>query len=325
MRRRGSFLVFLAAVSLACVSCVSSRSPASGLYVKARAASVDILVDGRQEGSGWFASEDGCVVTAAHVVRGASNNVEVLWAAGTNRMPAGIVALDKGHDLALLRVAKRRQPYPFLAAAATMPGPGEQVYLYGTALFVHDIILGGMVARGDCTFNYYGGLSLSVRCYHVTAPSPPGTSGGPWVDARGTVVGNQSGFINQEKAGSGIAVVTPPDAICRLVAQKKTVATASMGCGFEELWSQQKGYTSRFPAGTEGLVTIPIEPGRAADKAGLNKESVILKFDGIPVRYRDEAYRLIRQHKPGDRITLSVLDPDTAKPHDVILVLGELE
>src|SRR6266404_1229802 len=42
----------------------------AALYDRARAASVEILVAGRQDGSGWFASDDGLVVTAAHVVWG---------------------------------------------------------------------------------------------------------------------------------------------------------------------------------------------------------------------------------------------------------------
>src|SRR5438132_9591073 len=42
----------------------------AALYDHVRAASVEILIAGRQDGSGWFASDDGLVVTAAHVVWG---------------------------------------------------------------------------------------------------------------------------------------------------------------------------------------------------------------------------------------------------------------
>src|SRR5688500_12296323 len=59
------------------------------VYERARAASVEVLVAWRQEGSGWFADPDGLVVTAAHVVRQAAAEklaVEVVWPRTTRRM-----------------------------------------------------------------------------------------------------------------------------------------------------------------------------------------------------------------------------------------------
>ena len=319
-------LTLAIAVLQGAAGCLSPTArSAADVYARAKAASVDILVAGRQEGSGWFADGHGLVVTASHVVRASTNNVEVLWAEGGQRLPASVVAIDRGHDIALLKVPDGARPFPALAVADAMPKPGETVFVFGTALFRHDVLLSGTVASRGATFNYFETPPMAVRCYYVSAPSPPGTSGGPWVDGEGRVVGNQSGFVTHEKAGAGIAVVAPPDAIRRLVATRASAQTPSLGCGLEELWSQSPGFIARLPRGTEGLITIPIEPGGAAEKAGLNRESCIVAIEGTPVRYRDAAYRLIRTHKPGDELLLSVRNPEDKEPRQVKVTLGRME
>src|SRR5947209_20475788 len=83
------------------------RLDGAALYERVRGASVEILVAGRQDGSGWFASDDGLVVTAAHVVwghvgrKGDGHRVEVM-SAKVGRIDAEIVAIDRGHGIALL-------------------------------------------------------------------------------------------------------------------------------------------------------------------------------------------------------------------------------
>jgi serine protease Do len=299
-----SFL--LAGACLIASGCASIKSPhGSKLYQAARSASVEILVDGRLEGSGWFADPEGYVITAAHAVGGTNINIEISSDI-FDRLPAEIAARDKGSDIALLRVIGGKRPFPFLRIAKQIPAAGSPVYLYGAALFHHAIMLGGMVAREGTTFTYYTDRQMLVRCYHVTAPSPPGTSGGPWIDGRGNVIGNQSGFITHNNAGAGIALVAPPDAIQRLVSTRQSVITPTLGCGLEELWTQSVGFIKRFPKGTEGIITIPIHKGGPVEAAGLNKESLIVAIEGKPIRYKDDLY-------------------DKTEPHDVQITLGNLD
>lgn len=314
----------LVLLSLLLCAAGCATAPRDGLYARARAASVEILVDGRLHGSGWFADPEGLVVTAAHVVPARAGGIQVLW----DRMgplPAEVVARDVGHDLALLRVKGDRERYPTLRVAGADPVPGDPVYFYGSALFNHAVMIRGAVARTSSAYHYFGDRRMPMRTYYVTAPSPPGTSGGPWLNARGCVAGNQSGFLTHKGAGAGIAIVAPPDAIARLVRTRRSVATASAGCGLEELWSQPKGFIRRFPRGVAGLVTVPLEKDGPAEKAGLTRESLILAVEGRPVRYRGDLYRVIYAKKPGDVLILRVMDPDRRKERKVGLVLGRLE
>jgi serine protease Do len=285
---------------------------------------VEILVEGRLQGSGWFADPEGLVVTAAHVVPAGARGIQVLWGR-IGPLAAEVIARDLGHDVALLRVKGKRRRYPVLRVAGVAPVPGDPVCFYGSALFNHAVMIRGAVARTSAAYHYFGDRRMPIRAYYVTAPSPPGTSGGPWLDARGRVAGNQSGFLTHKGAGAGIAIVAPPEAIARLLRTRRSVVTASAGCGVEELWSQPKGFIHRFPRGVEGLVTVPLEKGGPAETAGLTRESLVLAVDGRPVRYREDFYGVIYDKKPGDVVVLRVMDPDRRRQRKVSLVLGRLE
>jgi S1-C subfamily serine protease len=289
----------------------------------ARRACVEILFDGHLESSGWFADSEGHVITAGHALRNTAGAYEVLWP-GHGRYPASVVGIDPGHDIGLLKVAALDGPTPFLRLASSIPPAGTRVHLYGMAQYRHGVSIGGQVARATTTFNYYAHLRWPTRCYLVAAPAPPGVSGGPGLDDGGGVVGTQSGFINQGSASSGLAIVSPPDAIRHLLRCKAPVKRATMGCGFEELWSQQPGFIRRLPPGTEGIVTFPLEPGGPAEKAGITRETVIRAIDGHPVRYQHEMIGELQSHAPGDTLALDVIEPGATAPRTVNLTLGEV-
>jgi len=321
-------LVILSVIVLA--ACAISQSTGrprplapADLYAHAHAACVEIFTRGHLEGSGWFADDQGHIVTAAHAVYGVDDAViEVLTSTG-RRIGAKIVALDRGHDIALLKI---EGPVPaHMPVADTRPAPTTPVYVYGAALYHHHLMITGNVARNTDSYAYYPARKQPVRFYYVTAPSPPGTSGGPWINAAGQVVGNQSGFVTHNGAGAGIAMLAPPEAIRRLVTEKTSATSPLLGCGVEELWTQSAGFIKRLPKGTEGLVTIPITKGGPIDKAGLNTESIITAVEGKPIRYRNDLYDVVWSKKPGDVVTLTVQDPDDKPLRQVKVTLGALE
>jgi len=325
MIKKVMFIISLINVLTLLNGCISiNGSRRADLYHHVKQAAVEIIVDGHLEGSGWFADPKGYVITAAHAVSRTNTAIEVL-SESRGRLQAEIVASDRGHDVALLLVKGGTKPFPFLEIAGTIPKPEDTIYLYGTALYNHGIMLGGTVARDGTTFTYYTDRKMLVRCYHVTSPSPPGTSGGPWVDRHGLVVGNQSGFITHNGSGAGIAIVAPPNAIKRLVASRKSIPTPTIGCGLEELWTQSPGFIKRFPKGTEGVITIPIDKDGPVDVAGLNTESLIVSVEGKAIRYKDDLYRVAHDRRPGDIINVKVMDPDKTIQRNVQIKLGSFK
>ena len=282
---------------------------------------VEVLVDGHFAASGWFADDQGHVVTAGHAVRQTEARFEIVWP-GHGRFPARVAGSDPGYDIALLTVSGIGLPTPFLRLATAVPHPRTRLQLYGTAQFRHGVWIGGQVARAEPTFNYYEHLRWPTQCYLVAAPAPPGVSGGPWLDDAGRVAGTQSGFINLGESSSGLALVSPPQAITHLLATRTHIPRATMGCGFEELTSQPAGFIRRLPPGSEGLVTIPIEPNGPAQQAGLTRESLICAVEGRPIRYQHEMILILLSCKPGQTLALEVWDPAGKAPRQVRITLG---
>ena len=322
--RAGLVGLLMAFVSLVAAGCGPRRvADGRSLYACVRRASVFVLVDGRHTGSGFFADAEGLVVTAAHMVKGHTEHIEVVSPV-VGRRKAQRIALDFGHDLALLRVPKRDEPYPSLPIARRLPAAGAEVLLFGDPVFRHHLLLAGRVAVQESTYSYNQTLRCYTRAFYIAGTSPDGTSGGCWVDRRGRVVGVQSGYLNTAKAPAGIAIACPPDAIRRLVATRRSPPSTTLGTQLDELWTQPKGFIARFPKGTVGVVTVvPHKDGPAA-KANLNKESLILAIDGKPIAYVDELMAIIRSKKPGDHVTLQVMAPDSGARREAKVALARV-
>ncbi|MDP6410372.1 MAG: serine protease, partial [Planctomycetota bacterium] len=241
-------------------------SPSSA--ATARRATVEVLIDGHLGGTGWIADAGGWVVTAAHGVAGWKSGIEVVSDV-LGRRPAEVAALDLGHDLALLHVSEGERPFPVLSLSSTPPPVGEELSLFGTALFRHDLRLTGRVARAQAAFEPLSATGDYARVFVVAAAVPPGLSGGAWVDRSGRVVGVQSGVVTHAGRPVALALAAPVDAVRRLLEERADIPTASLGCGLEELPSQPAGFIARLPAGTEGVVSVPIRANSPARAAGL--------------------------------------------------------
>ena len=101
--------------------------PPAELYESAKRASVEILVDGHLGGSGFFVDKEGLLLTAAHMIGRPGLRVEIL-SPTAGRIKAEVVAVDLGHDLALLRVESREDGYPELPLAEKLPPPGDDCH-----------------------------------------------------------------------------------------------------------------------------------------------------------------------------------------------------
>lgn len=132
---------------------------------------------GVSSGTGFYVSRDGNVLTNAHVV----SNCESITVDGN---AAKLVALSNQFDLALLRVAARNNSRP--AAFANTPAKlNADITVAGYPL---NSLLGGLnVTRGSVSSTK--GLMGDSITMQISAPIQPGNSGGPVLDATGSIVG----------------------------------------------------------------------------------------------------------------------------------------
>ncbi len=299
-------------------------APQLSLYDRVKAVTVEILVNDHLNGTGWIADAQGHVFTAAHVVSGEDRRIEVLTQ-NYGRLEAKLIALDRGHDLALLQLPQREGGYAFAPMAAAMPPALSDVYLMGAPIYRHSVLLEGRVARTGTTFEYLPNLRNYIETIHVAGSSPRGTSGGPWFNSRGEIVGLQSGMMRDQNASVGIAFVIPVQFIQFLINTKADVETVTLGAAVEELWEQPWDMLKKFPAKTQGLVVRVPEADGPAGKAGLKENDVIIAVDDKPVYLRDEFIKLLRARRAGDELKLSILREKDGKPATVMVKLDAMD
>lgn len=302
-------------------ACLAAPPPT--FYADVNAATIEVLVDDHLNGSGFIVGADGTAVTAAHVVPDPSRRVEIR-SPTLGRIRVGVKATDRGSDVALLRLPRRDEPYPALEMSHATPTPAQSLWLFGTPIYRHRVMLHGRVARDTVTYEYLPDRQLYLRIFHLSAPSPPGTSGGPWVDESGKVVGLQSGLMHDSGSPVGIAYMVPNDAINALIASGRDADTATIGLGLEELWEQGADTLRQYPPRTEGLYIARLRDDGPGAKAGLEQGMVITHLDGVAVSLRDELVGRIRARKPGDTVKVRVIKTGTT-PREVEVKLARLE
>ncbi len=295
------------------------------LYARAKQASLEILVNDHLEGTGSFISADGLAITAAHVIGRPGARIEVLSPVVARR-EAQVVAVDLGNDLALLKAEPRGDGgagYPFLPLRAEPPPVGADVYLIGTPIFRHAVMFSGLVARDEPTFEYLNAGYVAVLTLAATVPS--GTSGGPWFDQDGALIGVQSGVMSNKGIPVGIAFAGSVDAVRELIRTRQSASTPNLGAAVEETWQQGRDVLDRFPPRIEGLIVKVLQADGPAARGGLRQFDCIQEIDGQPVRLPDELLRAIRKKKPGESVALNVLGPDGTGERTVSVALGRLE
>lgn len=261
----GPALIF-AVLSLPAVASADDCRPPAG-----RAAAIELSTpNGAAHGTGIVWDGSGRVVTNHHVV--AAGIDPMLTFEDGSRVPARVVADDRGSDLAVLEPvfpAIVRPPPPPIASAAR----GSEVVAIGNT--------GGRgLRRGDGIVVSVGrsvdnGVTLLTDAIESTVPLMPGDSGGPMFDCAGRLVGiSTAAVISGGRSRIGYAL--PAAAAARLVATLSGAPVAPRPT------APRLGALVRPLAG--GLAVLGITPGTPAARAGLRVGDLILGVDDHPSR-----------------------------------------
>ncbi len=292
-------------------------------YDRYNKGTVEILVNGHLQGSGWFASQNGEIITAAHVIK-PIGKIEAIDSEG-RRFLIKPIAADIGNDMALLKPETNLYIKNYFVCAEKLPSPGEMIWLIGTPLFRHNVAAPGWVARDGLTYEYSPVFEDYTRVYHIAGNTPKGFSGGCWIDKTGKIVGVQSGMMVLGDSIQGFACATPPDAIKRLLTQKKSASTSSIQCAVEELWEQSVDLIKKFPDNSKGVIVAKITKDGVSERAGLKKDDLIISVNGKEVQKRDDFFLILRSKKKGDIVTLDVISAGKSEKRIITIPVQSLE
>lgn len=133
------------------------------------------------QGSGFFVSQEGEVITNLHVVSDASSAI-VKTATGAMFKVTGIVAKDEKRDLAKIIIDTKDDSFPYLNLSPTVPKVGERIFVIGSPFGLESTVSDGLVSAIR-TFPEIGNI------IQISAPISPGSSGSPVLNLNGQVVG----------------------------------------------------------------------------------------------------------------------------------------
>jgi putative serine protease PepD len=245
-------------------------------------------------GSGFVYDRNGFIMTAAHVVEG-TDEVEVRLFDGT-RLRGEVVGTDELNDVGVVKVDRTG-----LAAAPLGTGQtvqvGQLAIAIGSPFGLNETVTAGIVSSTDRV------LDDGREVIQTDAPINPGNSGGLLADRRGRVIGINSAIrpgSGDSNGNVGIGFAVPIDIAAR--------SAAAIVKG-EEIRIGYLGVTLAPTAGggRDGALIQEVAPGSPADRAGLRAGDVVTRIDGQAVDTYSELVARIRVHRPGDRVTLTVV------------------
>jgi serine protease Do len=252
-------------------------------------------------GSGFIVSEDGYVITNAHVVSEAADVTVRL--PDRREYPAKVIGVDLRSDIAVLKVDAKNLPTVKIAKAGNI-SPGEWVAAIGSPFGFENSVTVGVVSA---TARALGPQSSVVPFIQTDVAVNPGNSGGPLFNLRGEVIGVNSQIYSATGGYQGISFAIPIDVamdVQRQLVQTGRVTRGRIGVTIQDV-NQQLAESFRLDR-PRGALISSVEPGGPAAKAGLKPGDVILSVNDETIETSTQLPALVANLKPGTRAPLRI-------------------
>lgn len=270
---------------------------------------------GQGAGSAVIYRSDGYLVTNNHVVANAQS-VQVVLADGRRR-DADVVGTAPFSDLAVLRIDE--EGLPAATFASDMPEIGSTAVAVGSPFGLDATVTAGVISATDRELRG-GGQNLG-GLIQTDAAINPGNSGGALADDHGLVIGINTAILSGSGTSAGVGFAVPSTSVVPLADQ--LIETGEVTPGFLGISGQDVTPAAAEAFGVpEGAVVMEVEPGSAADEAGLQPEDVIVELDGDTIDSMIGLSSRILVRQPGDEVTIGYIR-DGGEMQTVTVTLGE--
>jgi putative serine protease PepD len=308
------------------------RLDAEALYASASAGVVDITAKGgtaentpptpfggeapqqpqsTATGTGFLIDGAGTIVTASHVVDGASS-ITVTLQDGVTRT-ARLLGKDDATDVAVLKIDPAGlKLHPLKLASSSSLDVGDEVAAIGDPFGYARSISTGIVSGVDRTIEAPNGFTVA-HAIQTDAALNPGNSGGPLLNAAGEVVGIADQIATgTAKQSAGVGFAVPIDLVTASLAKLKAgekVSHAYLGVA-----------TSGAATATRGAVLGALVSSGPADDAGLRAGDIVTKIGGATITNANDLVAAVADHEPGDEVKVSA--KRGSESVDVTVTLG---
>lgn len=261
----------------------------------------------RGTGSGFILSEDGELLTNAHVVAD-TDTVQVTLKDGRS-LEGKVVGVDSVTDVAVVKIKANHLPTVKLGNSQNLI-PGQWAIAIGNPLGLDNTVTIGIISATDRTSTQVGVPDKRVSFIQTDAAINPGNSGGPLLNAQGEVIGVNTA-IRADAQGLGFAI--PIETAARIANElftKGRVEHPFLGIEMADLSpirKQQINQENQINIQQEvGIVIKGVADDSPAKRGGLLPGDVIQKVNGKPVKISAQVQKLVESSKVGDILAIEV-------------------
>lgn len=252
------------------------------------------------QGSGIIFSQDGYVITNAHVIGNSKTAyaIRVVTSDG-KEYKAGVVGYDSRTDIAVLKMDDAKGLTPATFGDSSQLEVGQDIIVVGNP--------GGLDYQNTTTKGVISALDRKLSTSSLTkyiqtdAAINPGNSGGPLVNYYGQVVGiTTSKIVSETYEGMGFAIPsqTVKSIVDTLVKNGYVEGRVKIGISGIAVTSDQAS-NYNIP---QGIYVQSIVSGGPCDGTSLKEGDIITEVDGEAITSFADVYAILETHKPGDKI-----------------------
>lgn len=252
------------------------------------------------QGSGIIFSQDGYVITNAHVIgnRKTAYAIRVVTSDG-KEYKAGVVGYDSRTDIAVLKMDDAKGLTPATFGDSSQLEVGQDIIVVGNP--------GGLDYQNTTTKGVISALDRKLSTSSLTkyiqtdAAINPGNSGGPLVNYYGQVVGiTTSKIVSETYEGMGFAIPSQAvkSIVDTLVKNGYVEGRVKIGISGIAVTSDQAS-NYNIP---QGIYVQSIVSGGPCDGTSLKEGDIITEVDGETITSFADVYAILETHKPGDKI-----------------------
>jgi S1-C subfamily serine protease len=260
-------------------------------------------------GSGIVLTEDGLILTNAHVVSDAAT-IEVDFADGRTA-EARLIGAVPENDVALVQAEGLLEPaQPAELGQSADLQVGDDVVAIGNALNLGEepSVTTGIVSALGRSIRSPSGDTL-VDLIQTDAAINPGNSGGPLVNAAGQVVGvNTAILADAQNIGFALSIDSITALVEDLRAGREVQSTRPvLGVETLNVGAVDRSVIDRFGiTATAGAFVQRVQPDSGAAEAGLQAGDVIVAVEGRRIRTAADVGQAIRARQPGDSVEIVI-------------------
>ena len=264
-------------------------------------------VPSQAQGTGFFLSEDGYLLTNYHIVENAVDIV--VTALNGEEYKAKVIGADPRSDVALLKVEAKGLPFAVLGDSGQLK-VGEWVLAIGNPYGLEHTVTSGIVSAKGRQLGLGGNVPEYQDFIQTDAAINRGNSGGPLVNMKGEVVGITSNIFSPSGGNIGLGFAIPSNLARKVVTQLKEkgrVIRGRIGVSIKPTPLTEDDKDAFKLENKNGALVVGVEKGSPAEKAGLQKYDVIVEVNGEKVTDSNNLKLKIANIEPGKKVEIKVI------------------